>query len=73
MSKIIEISSEHWKSIEPERIMSYPIEVVPGVTRSDNNPSYAVDENGTEWICGFFNGRVCRVAVSKPQQSSAVN
>ena len=73
MSENIEVSSDHWKTIEPERIMSLPIEIVPGVTRSDDNPSFAIDADGIEWICGFFNGRFCRVAVSKQQQLSTVN
>jgi hypothetical protein len=35
--------------------------------------SFAIDKDGVEWICGFFNGKFCRVAVSKPQQLSTVN
>jgi len=71
--KIIEVAAECWMPITPERILAFPIKVIPGITRSADNHSFATDADGVEWICGFFDGNVCRVAVSKPQQSNAVN
>ena len=61
-SEIDMTNRENWKPIDAETILGAPIQDIGyKVILEDDCRSYAIDDDNKWWVCGFFNGKFCRV------------
>lgn len=59
------MGGEGIKLIDEQFILDSPIIETDCTIFCEANVPYAIDENGTRWVCGFYHGQFGRVKTSQ--------